>query len=203
MDPRLVLVSALVATSGACRGHADPPQSGTATPSATSSTPDRPPSIYVLAPPGPKSADDEIFATNGPTFGAVEGSALKALLPASLAGAPLTAPVAGRYSASGTYKLPDGKLATLELSNTYHRGTHSESIDELNDKSPRLCAKHDTVQGQEACITRRSSADAATVIRWYLFDRLVVHLTAPTEALARELATSVPIGRIATLSAAP
>lgn len=204
-----MLVIAALACS-ACGGSADPSSGSAVAPAATSSAkaprgPTTSP-LYILPPPGREEVEQQVLATNGPTFGAVTGATLKALLPSSLAGAPLTAHIDGRYSAAATYRLPDGQLATLELLNTFHRGTHSDSLEELNDKSPRLCAKHETLQGEDACIATRlatGSAEAGTVIRWYLSERIVVHLTAPTEALARELATGVPIDHIATLSAAP
>lgn len=189
-------------TVWACHGRdAIPPPASSPAPTHSGSS-----AIYVL-PSAPELPDGETVLPSGqPTTGFLTSADLANVLPPTLAGAPLVASSNGRYSAAATYQLANGQRASLSLDNTFHRASQSEAIEDINEKSPRVCPKHDTLQGAVACIgTRLASGSAAetTVLRWYLPDRIVVHLDAPTEALARQLATGVPIDQIAKLSAAP
>jgi hypothetical protein len=133
------------------------------------------------------------------TAGAVPGEQLTRFVPAKLAGFAVSNRLDYPWSAAGAYAL-DGGYANLDIQNTFIRGSHDRSLEQLND-GPGMCPKREKLLGHLACLKVRKE-DGETSIRWYLPDRLSVRIAAPTEALARKLAAELPIEALAKLSAA-
>jgi hypothetical protein len=139
------------------------------------------------------------FAAADMTDGAIPGDKLKPHAPAKLGGVERSNLLDQAYAVAAAYKLDKG-YANLDIQNTFHRGSHDTSIVDRYLASKTLCPKKEKLTGQTACV--RVDGDGTTAIYWYLPDRLVVRLAAPSEALARAMAKDIPIAALATLSAA-
>jgi hypothetical protein len=135
------------------------------------------------------------------TAGSVPGETLLKFIPTKLGGIARSNLLDQVWASGAAYKLPDGSYANLDIQNTFHRGSHDTSIEELN-AGPSLCPTKETLQGHSACIKVRPKSDGGTSIRWYLPDRLSVRIAAPTEELARKMAAELPIAELAKLAAA-
>lgn len=141
------------------------------------------------------------LAPADPTHGAVPAEQISALVPKRLGGIEPSNSLDYPWSVAIAYKLPDGKYANLDIQNTFHRGLHDTSLEDMNNSSPSLCPKKQKVTGYIACVRTTAAPAGGTAIRWYLPDRLTVRIAAPTEELARKMAADLPIAKLAALSA--
>lgn len=135
------------------------------------------------------------------TEGAVPAAQIKPLVPEKLAGIEPSHALDYPWAVANAYQLPEGGYANLDIQNTFHRGSHNTSLEDMNNSNASLCPKKERINGYVACVKVAAKSDGGTAIRWYLPDRLTVRIAAPTEELARKMAADLPIGKLAALSA--